>query len=387
MAVSEKIQGVNPDRIQWCCYESGITVDDLALHVDVALPTIEKALAGEPALTANQLSKIARFFNRGILFFLDAEPVNEHKMHSAQFRTLTNQKPHLPHDIRILIERVEKQRKVFLSLLEETGEEAHESWKPRDFHHTESDIKKSAALTREWLGLSQRNTFETYRNAIEAKGFLVFLSNGYKGPWQIDKENPVRGFSMYFPVCPVIMVKKQGADAPQSFTLMHELAHLLLHGDSFVDEELDLYSYQGKEKAANAFAGQLLVPDEFLELIDIETLMKREVEGYDDFLWHFRKQWAVSGEVILRRLLDEGRLTQEKYKAYRDIKKDIHGKPTSGGARVRFKEPLRIFGGPFVRSVFDALHQKKITVTKASTYLDNIKISDLRQLEYMNVHI
>ncbi|SEH55241.1 hypothetical protein BAZSYMB_V2SCAFFOLD00054_4 [Bathymodiolus azoricus thioautotrophic gill symbiont] len=40
-----------------------------------------------------------------------------------------------------------------------------------------------------------------------------------------------------------------------------------------------------------------------------------------------------------------------------------------------------MFGRPFVYAVFDSLHNQKITLAKASTYLDNIKISDVRQLE------
>ena len=47
----------------------------------------------------------------------------------------------------------------------------------------------------------------------------------------------------------------------------------------------------------------------------------------------------------------------------------------------RHREPINVFGRPFVNAVFDSLHTKKITLAKASTYLDNIKIKDVRQLE------
>lgn len=47
----------------------------------------------------------------------------------------------------------------------------------------------------------------------------------------------------------------------------------------------------------------------------------------------------------------------------------------------RHREPKHVFGDPFVGVVLDALHAKQITLTKASTYLDNLKISDLHQLE------
>ena len=40
-----------------------------------------------------------------------------------------------------------------------------------------------------------------------------------------------------------------------------------------------------------------------------------------------------------------------------------------------------MFGDPFVKTVLDALHAKKITLARASTYLDNLKVSDVHKLE------
>jgi Zn-dependent peptidase ImmA (M78 family) len=58
----------------------------------------------------------------------------------------------------------------------------------------------------------------------------------------------------------VIVVKKQYWDTRQTFTLMHELGHLLLHKPSSIDDEHDLQSHQGHEREANAFARYLLIP-------------------------------------------------------------------------------------------------------------------------------
>jgi len=90
-------------------------------------------------------------------------------------------------------------------------------------------VEQAANAARQWLGLADTNDFESYREAIEAKGVLVFRSNGYNGKWQIAKENPILGFALYDEVCPVIVVKKQPWETQQCFTLMHELGHILLH--------------------------------------------------------------------------------------------------------------------------------------------------------------
>ena len=80
-------------------------------------------LDGKAGLTFNQLAKIADFFGRGVLFFLEENPVQEDKAHSVEFRTLANQKPNLSLKLRKLIERVEFQRDRYLSLIEDLAYE------------------------------------------------------------------------------------------------------------------------------------------------------------------------------------------------------------------------------------------------------------------------
>jgi Zn-dependent peptidase ImmA (M78 family) len=163
---------------------------------------------------------------------------------------------------------------------------------------------------------------------------------------------------------------------------MHELGHLLLHKTSSIDDEQDLQSREGMERDANAFAGHLLVPDIFLGNI-CDSERPDAVSQYDVWLESARKAWGVSTEVILRRLLDVGRLSQDRYSAYREWRAGTVNTPKDGGNRMyRHREPKHVFGDTFVRTVLDALNARHITLAKASSYLDNIKISDLHQLEH-----
>ena len=50
---------------------------------------------------------------------------------------------------------------------------------------------------------------------------------------------------------------------------MHELGHLLLHKTSSIDDDSDLHAHQGHEYEANHFAGLVLVPEHFLDRIDL----------------------------------------------------------------------------------------------------------------------
>ncbi|ARM31755.1 ImmA/IrrE family metallo-endopeptidase [Prosthecochloris sp. HL-130-GSB] len=376
----ERLQSINHERILWCCADYGITPGELAAELGIAPGSMDRVFAGEDGMTFNQLRKMANFFGRGILFFLEEGLVDEAQVHTAQFRTLTNQKPEVTPTLKKFIERVERQRDVYLGLLDDLNETERVRFSPPDLQ--EKPIPEAARIVRAWLGLGGNNDFYSYRTAVEAKGILVFRSNGYSGKWQIPKESPIIGFTLYDPDCPVIVVKKQASERRQTFTLMHELGHLLLHRSSSIDDYVDLDSPRGQERDANFFAGHLLVPDTFLSLID-DSKRPTDVSQFDTWLDMHCKAWGVSCEVILRRLLNAGRLSHGEYAAYRQWHGALNTTQQEGGNRqYRHREPIHVFGDTYVKTVLDALNARQITLSRASSYLDSIKIKDLHSLEH-----
>lgn len=284
----ERLGPVNAQRIHWCCADRDINVEQLADLVGISSKKLTSAINGELGLTFNQLKKIANFFGRGVLFFYEEGPATDEKIRTPQFRTLSSQKPELSASVKLLIERVERQRDVYISLREDFADPDI----PK-FSHPQipNDVAAAARKIRQWLNVGEENSFDTYRSAIEAKGILVFRTNGYQGKWQIAKENPILGFAIYHAECPVIVVKKLDAEAPQCFTLAHELGHLLLHRGSSIDDKEDFRSETGDERAANKFAGLLLVPDEFVEKINTNALPD-DVSLVESWLKPYCDRWG-----------------------------------------------------------------------------------------------
>ena len=380
----EKI-AINPSRLEWCLNAVQIDINQLSTELKIAQKTLDQAMESKEAFSVNQLEKIANYFKRKLLFFLESETPQEEEIYSLQFRTINNQRPNHSPKLRSFVEQVEKQRHVYLGLLEDLGETVNNNWYPDDLNLNE-DTKSISANIREWLGAVSYD-FSDIRDAVEQKGIMVIVSNAYNGKWQIDKKNPVRGFSLYYDVLPIIVIKKQASPGAQTFTLMHEFAHLLLHRESAIDNDEDFYNYQGKEKEANEFAGNLLIPDNFLNQIDTEQLLRLQAQEYDYFLADYSKLWCVSNRAILVRLLISEKISQNHYQKYVNYKEDkLRRESTQVSSKsiprtYRHREPMNVFGKSFVYAVFDSLHNKKITLSKASTYLDNLKISDVRKLE------
>jgi len=384
----DRITNINIDRIYWCCNDQHSSIDELVTLLGINPDVFASFLEGERGLTFNQLKKIADYFGRGILFFLEEGEIDGNTLHSPQFRTITNQKPHLSRELRSYIERVEYQRDIFLSLIEDDDDGF--LGQLQSFELEFSTPSEAAAAARIWLNVANINSFDTYRSAIEKKGVLIFRSNGYVGNWKIPNNSEILGFSLYDESCPVIVVRKQEFETRQAFTLAHELGHLLMHKSSFIDElsDFDSFDLGQYEIEANSFAGHFLVPTEYLSEISLD-IFDADISTLEQSLKPFRNKWCASYEVIIRRFIEEGLLPRQILFEYRDWR-DVQPKLVSdsgGNRQYRHREPKHIFGDRYVRTVLSSLSEKKITLAKASDYLDRIKVADIHQLEgfYENV--
>ena len=144
------IDFINFDRIQWCCDDARVSINELALEVSIP---VEKINSKKPLLTFNQLNKIATFFGRGALFFLSEDEVKKDHVHSLNFRTLANQKPDISIKLRKLIERVEFQRDRYLGILEDIETDKNIAFAPPA---STKDVFQVSTMVRQWLNLKEQ---------------------------------------------------------------------------------------------------------------------------------------------------------------------------------------------------------------------------------------
>jgi Zn-dependent peptidase ImmA (M78 family) len=156
---------------------------------------------------------------------------------------------------------------------------------------------------------SSKEAFAYLRALIEAKGIFVLLA-GDCGHWSTQIEVSVfRGFAIADSLAPFIVVNDQDAKAAWSFTLLHELAHLLL-GETGVSGGAP---QAGIEQLCNdTAAAVLLEPDEIADLA---------LPGGADDIVQINKladHARVSRTMITYQLFRAGRITFDRWEGLRD---------------------------------------------------------------------
>lgn len=126
----------------------------------------------------------------------------------------------------------------------------------------------------------------------------------------------------------------------ETFTLAHEIGHVILHFDkdnSFIDDSRTLYgAYSNeKEQEANYFAACLLMPEDNVRKfydIELNNIGASEMSAYD--IAKIMSEFNVSFEMVLNRL-DEIKLIDDVQKTRLDSEKNI----------MRVGNLLKVIGG------------------------------------------
>lgn len=302
---------VEPNVLIWARESIGMSIDAVAKKIKgLTVNTVKEweKKDGDVKPTFAQIEKLSKVYRRPLSAFLLSAPPKESPF-PKDFRTFpTEEKQLLKPKTYLAIRKARRFQYSATELIQELGEEtkklsikANLSDNPETLAEkvrVQFGIKGFPRLTP----MTKEAALGEWIELLEDNGILVFQIS-------ITMNKEIKGFSLINEDVPAIVLRRSDETSAKIFTLFHELAHLLLREGGICDlEESDI----SHEKFCNHFAGAFLVPkDKLLNHSIVKTNVETR-EWPENFLRDIARDFNVSREVILRRLLILG-LTTKNY--------------------------------------------------------------------------
>lgn len=355
---------INPALLVWARQRAGLSLDAAAQK----LKRIADWEAGVSAPTYPQLEALSDTLKVPIAVFFFPEPPDVPPIQET-FRTLpAAELDRLPSQVRMLMRKAKAMQ---INLTELTqGRNPAERLITRDLQFAPNvDIAEMATAVRQYIGVSVQKQQEWHNDDAALKEWRTALLNVgvfvFKDAFRADDFS---GFCLYDEEFPIIYVNNSSTKTRQIFTYFHELAHLIFH-TSGIDKIRDRYidrlvgDARQIEVICNSFAAQLLLPeDAFQRAMAGRPATEATAEA-------LATQFHVSREVILRRLLDQGRVTEgqyeravERWNAQRQVERAPGGNP--------YWTKLAYLGREYVALALSQYHQNRINEEQLADFLD-----------------
>ena len=366
---------INTKILIQCREQIGLELFEVAKKV----PKIEKIESGEQKPTFKQLDTLADLYSVPRWVFISEQLPGKYQFNKSvpAFRQFADSNSDIfsDHKIRSLLTKIEQYRNLVLELREDMKEPI-EPFKPFKLG-TSSTPYNVAKQIRKWLDVSENLNFSEWKERLENKGIFIFLTSKYKGWSHIDREL-LRGLAIYYSILPIIVINDFDAKKAQSFTLFHELGHLLRKENSIDDWG---YYSRGIEKWCDELAGNVLMPAEQLKNIDMTSVDLDTVKS-------IARRFQVSPYACLVRLRQLNTINQTTYneveleikEEYKEIQKKLKANK-SGPARNRAKEVLTQYGHIYTTTIFQAYYNQEIELHKVTHLFDLKKPSYVFEME------
>jgi Zn-dependent peptidase ImmA (M78 family)/DNA-binding XRE family transcriptional regulator len=387
---------VKPEILVWARNSAGFNLSEAAAKIDVAEEKLAGWEAGEDAPSIPQLRKIATVYKRPLaVFYLQTVPAgfqvlrDLRRLPGSGFRRLP---PALTLEVRRAIQR----RELALELVNDLGQEfpafTLQADRTEDPEVVGARIRDAFAITNDeqarWRDPDGRAAFNGWRNRIEDAGVLVFQATTF------DAEE-ASGFAVAEDRAPLIVVNRKDPPTRRSFSLLHELAHLMLHVSGVSDSHTDDArppEDQAIEVFCNHVAAAALIPKGWLlNEARVVTRGARATTWTDGEIADLARTFSVSREALVRRLLTFGRTTDAFYRQKRGqyvaeylAQRQRQREETSGEGIPRNmpQETVSNFGGPLVRMILGNYYQDRLTLSDVAGYL-GIKTKHIPKIEQM----
>jgi Zn-dependent peptidase ImmA (M78 family) len=241
-------------------------------------------------------------------------------------------------------------------------------------------------LQLQWRDNEGRAAFNAWRNRIEGLGVLVFQTTRFPS-------DEASGFAISADALPVMAVNRNNGLTRRTYSLVHELAHLMIRVSGVSELETDVTrppEDQRIEVFCNSVAAAALIPRDVLQREPSVVAQGEHSTNWSDAeISDLARQFSVSREALLRRLLTFDRTTDEFYRRKRsqyiaefmaNQKRKKEKAAETEMKRNMPQETVSNFGKRLVNMLLDNYHQDRMTLSEISGYL-GLKVKHFPKLE------
>ncbi|MCK9269036.1 MAG: XRE family transcriptional regulator [Bacteroidales bacterium] len=381
---------ITPNVLKWARESARMTEETAAAKVSVPIDKLKDWEAGTSQPTIRQAQTLAKAYKRPFaLFFLpdiprDFQPLQDFRKSGSKALTTSS----------IFIIREIQQKQAWISDVNSENNEEKLSFVGRftidnNPQKVAQDILSTLKINP--ASYKSENPIKEWIDAAETNGIFISRTSFIHTRLKLDSEE-LQGFAIADPYAPFVFINSDNWNAPQLFTLVHELAHIWIAETGISNEVEPELKQKDKlhpvELFCNEVAANALMPKEIVLSFDTASFQSSKE------VFKAARQLGVSSFALLVRALNLGIISTSAYqklKGEADIDfAEYLKKEAIKKAKLRKKEKP---GGPnyyllqsnrnsrlFTQTVLDAFRGGFIEPTLASNLL-NVQINKFQKLE------
>ena len=381
---------ITPNVLKWARESARMTEEIAAAKVSVSSDKLKEWEAGTSQPTIKQAQTLAKAYKRPFaLFFLpeiprDFQPLQDFRSNDSKALGTGS----------IFIIREIQQKQAWISDVNEENNEPKVPFVGR-FSINDNPISVAKDILNT-LGINPAsyandNPIKEWIDKAETKGIFISRTSFIHSRLKLDSDE-LQGFAIADPYAPFVFINSDDWNAPQLFTLVHELAHIWIAATGISNDIEPSLKHKDKfhpvELFCNEVAANALIP------LEIINSVKPLVFNSAKEVFNESRKLGVSTFAFLVRALNLNLISFDKYKTLKQaadaefrafLKREEEKK-----AKEKAKEKK---GGPsyyllqlnknsrlFTQTVLDAFRGGFIEPTQASSLL-NVQINNFNKLE------
>jgi Zn-dependent peptidase ImmA (M78 family) len=387
---------INAEILRWARETAGLSLEDAAAKIALGsargvdgATRLAAMETGETAPTRPLLLKMAKQYRRPLLVFYLAQPPRKGNR-GQDFRTLpdgSNVEDEATLDV-LLRDFVARQALV-RAALEDEEERAPITWigTASVADSTDSLVARIRGLLRFDLTVfraasSADDAFKALREQVEESGVYVVLASNLGSHHTTLGTDVFRGLAIADPLAPLVVVNDQDAHTAWSFTLLHEVVHLLLGYTGVSGGTFD----RSVERVCNAVASEILLPASELQRWKVPPNQTDDQLQAD--VSEYANDRKISRTLVAYRLYQSGAITEVHWRSLTQAfrlrwlqlreRQRESGRDTPGGPSYYVVRRHRL-GTALIRTTARLLSTGAITTVKASQVL-GVKPNNLQTL-------